>query len=187
MKECVEKAENAERPSSSLSMRWEEVAERVAANSPVWASQGGLHPPMWPVPVDRTGGGKGFSSTKGHKILGMGNVGHTAADDAVLGGGGWEGPHLLSKKTLSEFVGGFRKKVQGKGEKEKEKERDKDKEKEKEQRELEREREKEKKERERVKKEAKKESSKEAVNEWRFIAVANGHTHGHGHSDFNVI
>jgi len=92
MKECVEKAENAERPSSSLSMKWEEVVERVAANSPVWASQGGLNPPMWPVPhhsVDRNGGGKSFSSTKGHRILGMGSVGYTTVDDAVLGGGGW--------------------------------------------------------------------------------------------------
>ncbi|RPB24447.1 hypothetical protein L211DRAFT_164418 [Terfezia boudieri ATCC MYA-4762] len=195
MKECVEKAENAERPSSSLSMRWEEVAERVAANSPVWTSQMEFHPPMWPAPhhnTDRNGGGKGFSSMKGQKILGIGNAGHTTVDDTVLGGGGWEGPHLLGKKTLSEIVGGFRKKVQGKGEKEKERDKDKDKdkekEKEKEQRELEREREKEeRKEREKLKKEARKESSREAVNEWRFTAVADGHPHGHGHHDFNDV
>lgn len=188
MRECVEKAENAERPSSSLSMRWEEVAERVAATSPVWTSQGGLHPPMWPAPNsngDRNASSK-FNSTKGHKILGVGNVCGTSVDDGVIGNG-WEGPNmhnLLTKKTLSEFVGGFRKKVQGKAEKEKEKEREK----EREQRELEKEREKEeKKEKERLKREARKEASKEVAGEWRFVAVADGHPHGHGHHDYSDI
>ncbi|KAF8471191.1 hypothetical protein BDZ91DRAFT_791397 [Kalaharituber pfeilii] len=169
MRECVEKAENAERPSSSLSMRWEEVAERVTGSQPAWNGHGGDQPPIWPTTVntnvDRSGK---FGSTKGHKILGMGASGGSI-DDAFIGSG-WDsgnGMHHLPKKMLSEFVGGFRKKVKGKEDKDREKESRREKEREKEER----------KEREREKKEA-----KETRNELRFIAVADGYSHGHGHT-----
>ena len=186
MRECVEKAENAERPSSSLSMRWEEVAERVATNSPAWSGLGGHHPTMWAPyngSVDKNGGGK-FGSTKGHKILGMGTAGGTSVDDGFIGGGSWESGtsvhYLTKKKTLGGFVGGFRKKVKGRDdrdkEKEKEKEEKKEKEKDREQREREREKEKEeKRERERERKEAR--------GELRIVAVADGHSHGRGHGN----
>ena len=179
MRECVEKAENAERPNSSLSMRWEELAETVAASSPAWGSQGTPHPPTWPVVNngDKYGSGR-FGSSKGHKILGMGNIGGTSLDDGVIGSG-WEGPNGTHyRKTLSEFVGGFRKIVKGRD--------DKDKEKEKELRETEKEKgREEKRERERLRKDVKKEASKEVGSELRFVAVADGSHVGYHYDDLS--
>ena len=162
MKECVDQAETAERPNSSLSSRWEEVAEKVAVNSPIWMGQPGLHPPMWPAPNagDRVSGK--FGSMKGHKILGVGSGGGVTVEES-----GWEGGvHYLSKGKISEFVGKFGKRVKGSGDKgDREKEREEKKERGKG--------------RDREKREWK-EKEKEGRAEWRFVAVGGGGDIGAG-------
>jgi len=114
-------------------------------------------------------------------------------DDGIIGSG-WEGQNgapYLGKKTLSGFVGGFRKKAKAKDDKDKEREYKGG---EREHRDIGKERDKEeKKERERLRKDIRKDinkdSSKEPIkeggSELRFVALADGHSfdHGYHHGD----
>ncbi|PWW72423.1 hypothetical protein C7212DRAFT_232504 [Tuber magnatum] len=87
---CVSKAESAQRPSSSLSARWEEVAEK-ATGSPL------LGP-----------GQASFSTVpgKGHRVVGLPSTRGPEEDYHHSG---------VTRSKLSGFVGGFRKKVKSRG------------------------------------------------------------------------
>lgn len=103
IRSCVEKAENAERPSSSLSARWEEVAEK-ATGSPLLGP--GQVLTMFPM------------TTKAHRIVGL-PTGRTAEDEASYAFGREFPTHTgqgqqRSKSKFSGFVGGIRKKVKSK-------------------------------------------------------------------------
>ena len=87
---CVSKAESAQRPSSSLSARWEEVAEK-ATGSPL------------------LGPGQTSISTipgKGLRVVGLPSTRSPEEDYHHSG---------ATRSKLSGFVGGFRKKVKNRG------------------------------------------------------------------------
>lgn len=101
IRNCVEKAENAERPSSSLSARWEEVAEK-ATGSPLQGP--GQVLTMFPM------------TTKAHRIVGL-PTGKSVDDDASYTFGqnyATNAAQHRSKSKFSGFVGGIKKKVKPK-------------------------------------------------------------------------
>lgn len=98
---CVEKAENAERPSSSLSARWEEVAEK-ATGSPLLGP--GQVLTMFPM------------TSKAHRIVGI-PAGRTPEEEINYAFGqnyAAQTAQHRSKSKFSGFVGGIRKKVKSK-------------------------------------------------------------------------
>ncbi|RVD83765.1 uncharacterized protein DFL_005543 [Arthrobotrys flagrans] len=129
MATCVERAENAERPSSSLSGRWEAVVESVAGSSgisAVWES-GSKEPiigagytisstptPTTPGPKQRNtspGGGANYTRAVSATNYKNGNAPQTSGlyeDDNDLGN-----IAQLGKTKIVDFVGGIKKKVQG--------------------------------------------------------------------------
>ncbi len=98
VKECVEKAENAERPGGDMTDRWEEVAEKVTG---VPASSGIYEQ----VPGSR--GHQRVLTSDGLMVHGthpgdMPSTGYSVAAYSTTG--------KQSKLSVSGFVGGFRKK-----------------------------------------------------------------------------
>ncbi|KAK6500377.1 hypothetical protein TWF481_010720 [Arthrobotrys musiformis] len=121
MSTCVERAENAERPSSSLSGKWEAVAECVATSS-VWDSvtkDNGITAgyTISSTPTPTTPGAKQRNVSPG------GTVSYTRAVSGpsykngatpVAQTSGFYDDEDPGKKTkISDFVGGIKKKVQG--------------------------------------------------------------------------
>ncbi|KAK6530725.1 hypothetical protein TWF281_007564 [Arthrobotrys megalospora] len=126
MSTCVERAENAERPSSSLSGRWEAVAESVTTSSSstgaVWdggskeptisASYSVASTPTIAVPNKRSvspGGGANYTRAVPTTNYKNGNVPTSGfyEDDHDLGN-----IAQLGKTKIVDFVGGIKKKVQ---------------------------------------------------------------------------
>lgn len=90
---CVAKAESAQRPSSSLSARWEEVAEKATGNPLPYGQQ---QPVVFPT-----------MPGKGHRVVGL-PTSRSPEDDYVV--------HTVATRSkLSGFVGGFKRKVRNKG------------------------------------------------------------------------
>lgn len=89
IRSCVEKAENAERPSSSLSARWEEVAEKVTG-SPLLGP--GQVLTMFPM------------TTKAHRIVGL-PTGRSPDDEASYTFGQNFASNTAQHRSKSKFSG----------------------------------------------------------------------------------
>ncbi|KAF3940894.1 Neurofibromin [Dactylella cylindrospora] len=127
MTTCVERAENAERPGSSLSNRWEAVAESVASSPAGWESREsiGIGYSTTPTPSIH----KGYASTSGGERIER--VGYSRTTTTVEEEMEYAGMAAIGKSKLSDFVGGLKRKVKAgreewKEEREREKERDRE-------------------------------------------------------------